>query len=123
MVISVGAYDDAYLSYADFSGRGYTRATNQVKPDIAAPGVNIVITKSRGGYESVTGTSFATPMVTGSAALMMEWGIIQGNDPFLYGEKAKAYFIRGAKHLPGFPQWPNPQLGYGALCLRDSLPL
>lgn len=123
MVISVGAYDDAYQSYADFSGRGFTRATNQVKPDIAAPGVNIVISKARGGYEAVTGTSFATPMVTGSAALLMEWGIVQGNDPFLYGEKAKAYLIRGARQLPGFTEWPNAQLGYGVLCLRDSLPL
>lgn len=123
MVISVGAYDDAYQSYADFSGRGYTRMTDQVKPDLAAPGVDIITSKAGGGYESVTGTSFATPMVTGSAALMMEWGIIKGNDPFLYGEKVKAYFIRGARQLPGFPGWPNPQMGYGALCLRASLPL
>ena len=31
----------------------------------------------------------ATPFVTGSAALMMEWGIVRGNDPYLYGEKNK----------------------------------
>ena len=69
-----------------------------------------------------TGTSFATPFVTGSAALMMEWGILRGNDPFLYGEKIKAYLIHGAKQLPGFTEWPNPQLGWGVLCLADSLP-
>ena len=70
----------------------------------------------------VTGTSFAAPFVAGSAALLMQWGIVDGNDPFLYGEKVKAYLARGARHLPGYEVWPNPQLGYGALCVRDSLP-
>lgn len=50
---------------------------------------------SGGGYKPVTGTSFATPFVCGSAALMMEWGIVQGNSPFLYGEKVKAYLRAG----------------------------
>ncbi|MFQ6971853.1 MAG: S8 family peptidase [Enterocloster aldenensis] len=122
-VISVGAYDDSYQSYADFSGRGFTRQTQQVKPDLVAPGVDIVTARSGGGYEAVTGTSFAAPFVAGSAALLMQWGIVDGNDPFLYGEKVKAYLARGARHLPGYAAWPNPQLGYGALCVRDSLPV
>lgn len=110
-VISVGAYDDAYQLYADFAGRGYTRVTDQVKPDLVAPGVNIVAPIPGGGYETVSGTSFATPFVTGSAALMMEWGIVDGNDLYLYGEKVKAYLRNGARQLPGFSQWPNPQMG------------
>ena len=122
-VISVGAYDDSYRAYADFSGRGFTRQTRQVKPDLAAPGVDIVTARRGGGYEAVTGTSFAAPFVTGSAALLMQWGILQGNDPFLYGEKVKAYFTRGARHLPGYDVWPNERLGYGTLCVRDSLPV
>lgn len=121
-VISVGAYDSNLNAYADFSGRGYTRVTNQVKPDLVAPGVGIMTASPGGGYSARTGTSFAAPFVTGSAALMMEWGIQKGNDPYLYGEKIKAYLIRGAKHLPGFTEWPNPELGWGTLCLRDSLP-
>lgn len=120
--ISVGAYDDAYQSYADFSGRGYTRVERRVKPEIAAPGVGIITARSGGGYEAVTGTSFAAPFVTGSGALMMEWGIVRGSDPYLYGEKVKAYLIRGARQIPGFSAWPNPQLGYGILCLKDSFP-
>lgn len=121
--ISVGAYDQLNFSYADFSGRGFTRNNNQVKPDIVAPGVNIMTASVGGGEESRTGTSFATPFVTGSAALMMEWGIIKGNDRYLYGEKVKAYLIKGARRLRGFELWPNQQLGWGALCLEDSLPL
>ncbi len=121
-VITVGAYNALTFAYADFSGRGYTRETNLVKPDLVAPGVNVTAAAVGGGYAQFTGTSFATPFVTGSTALMMEWGIVKGNDAYLYGEKVKAYLRRGAKELPGFTEYPNPQVGYGALCVRDSLP-
>lgn len=121
-VITVGAYNSFYNSYADFSGRGFTRLTSQVKPDIAAPGVNITAPAVNGGYQSVTGTSFATPVASGAAALLMQWGIVNGNDPFLYGEKVKAYLRRDARKLPGIAEYPNPMVGYGTLCVRDSLP-
>lgn len=121
--VSVGAYDDTYQSYADFSGRGFTRFHEQIKPDLAAPGVSVIAPKSGGGYEAVTGTSFAAPFVTGSAALMMQWGIVNGNDPFLYGEKVKAFLISGANHLPGEEIYPNPRLGWGTLCLARSFPV
>ena len=65
----------------------------------------------------------ATPFVTGSAALMMEWGIVKDNDSFLYGEKVKAYLERGAKPLPGIEEYPNELVGWGALCLAESLPV
>lgn len=122
-VISVGAYNSRLQSYAAFSGRGYTRVTNQIKPTLVAPGVDITTARAGGGYASMTGTSFATPFVTGAAALLMEWGIVRGNDPYLFGEKVKAYLIRGARQLPGQTVYPNPELGYGALCVRDSLPI
>ena len=122
-VISVAAYDTAKDAYADFSGRGFTRVTNRVKPDLAAPGVGIMSASVGGGYGSRSGTSFATPFVTGSAALLMEWGIVQGRDAYLYGEKVKAYLIKGARELPGFTKYPNPQVGWGVLCLKDSLPI
>ncbi len=122
-VISVAAYDTAKDAYADFSGRGFTRVTNRVKPDLAAPGVGIMSASVGGGYGSRSGTSFATPFVTGSAALLMEWGIVQGRDAYLYGEKVKAYLIKGSRELPGFTKYPNPQVGWGVLCLRDSLPI
>ncbi len=121
--ISVGAYDALTFSYADFSGRGTNGISERlVKPDLAAPGVNVTTTAAGGGYVMVSGTSFATPFVTGSAALLMEWGIVRGNDPYLYGEKVKAYLRRGANALPGFTQYPNPQIGYGSLCVRESIP-
>ncbi|EPD60573.1 hypothetical protein HMPREF1215_00028 [Coprococcus sp. HPP0074] len=119
-VISVGAYDSLTFAYADFSGRGGLEGES--KPDLVAPGVDITAPTPSGIYQTFTGTSFATPFVSGAAALMMEWGIVRGNDPYLYGEKVKAYLRRGARPLPGFTEYPNPQVGYGALCLRDSLP-
>jgi len=121
-VITVGAYNGLTFAYADFSGQGYPGNRLSAKPDLVAPGVDIVAPVPGGMHEAVTGTSFATPFVTGGAALMMEWGIVKGNDPYLYGEKVKAYMRRGARALPGFTTYPNPQVGYGALCVRDSLP-
>lgn len=120
-LISVGAYDAASDAFGEFSGRGYTRVVPMVKPELAAPGVNIMAPSPNGGYAVRTGTSFAAPFVTGAAALLMEYGIVQGNDPYLYGEKVKAYLIRGARQLPGFLEYPNPLVGYGALCVVESL--
>lgn len=120
-VISVGAYDSAYQSLVDFSGNGFTRRTDQIKPDLAAPGVDILAPKAGGGYEDVTGTSFATPFVSGTAALLMQWGIVDGNDAYLYGEKMKAYLLRGAKPIAGITQYPDRRVGFGALCAADSI--
>lgn len=81
-VITVGAYDSVYDTYADFSGRGYANreqtigvvTAGLVKPDLVAPGVGVLAPSIYGGYEPMTGTSFATPIVSGCAALLMEWG-------------------------------------------------
>lgn len=121
-VVTVGAYDAALNAYSDFSGRGFTRVTKRIKPEIVAPGVNVLTAAPGGGTAVVSGTSFAAPFVTGGAALLMEWGIVMGNDRFLYGEKVKAYFIRGARQLPG-EETPSPRTGWGALCVADSLPV
>ena len=129
-VITVGAYDPVYDTYADFSGRGYADSTRTIgvaaagltKPDLVAPGVNIQAPDVYGTFTPTTGTSFATPIVSGAAALLMEWGIVRGNDPFLYGEKIKAYLRKGARPLRGELEYPNDRVGYGRLCVADSLP-
>ena len=120
-VITVGAYDSRLNAFADFSGRGGENLPYP-KPDLVAPGVDILAPSAGGGYTGVTGTSFATPFVTGAAALMMEWGITRRNDPFLWGEKVKAYLRRGAQPLPGFDRYPNESVGWGALCTAGSIP-
>ena len=129
-VITVGAYDPVYDTYADFSGRGYADSTRTIgvaaagltKPDLVAPGVNIQAPDVYGTFTPTTGTSFATPIVSGAAALLMEWGIVRGNDPFLYGEKIKAYLRKGARPLRGEMEYPNDRVGYGKLCVAESFP-
>lgn len=148
-VITVGAYDIYTGGVADFSGRGYVfrqlmgnpgnsletdsgamtsgdtglpTLINTVKPDLVAPGVDIETVSVRGGYTRVSGTSYATPMVSGAAALLMEWGIVRGNDPYLYGEKMKAYLIKGAKGIQGEEDLPDDRAGWGALCVENSIP-
>lgn len=119
--IAVGAYNSVYNAYADFSGRGYVgqaaasgeREIGVVRPTLAAPGVSLQAVTPGGTYQYVSGTSFATPVVTGSAALMMEWGIVREQDPFLYGEKLKANMIRGARRFDVPTEWPNDMFGWG----------
>ena len=129
-VVTVGAYNPVFESYADFSGRGYLyqeqvngrTSDSFVKPDLVAPGVGVMAPDRNDGYTPVTGTSFATPFVTGAAALLMQWGIVNGNDPYMYGEKVKAYLRRGAQPIRGETDYPNARVGYGALCISESFP-
>ena len=130
----MGAYDSRRQTYASFSGRGFTAFTNQVKPDLAAPGVDVLAPKAGQGitaagrgrngeltgggmadYAGFTGPSFAAPAVAGAAALLMQWGIVEGNDPWLYGARLKSWFHRNARQLPAFQTYPNPYIGYGVL--------
>lgn len=122
-VITVGAYNSRTQTYASFSGRGFTAFTNQVKPDLAAPGVDILAPRAGSSlnvgvqkeYGSFTGTSFAAPAVTGAAALLMQWGIVDGHDPWLYGSRLKSWFQRNARQLAAFQEYPNQYIGYGVL--------
>ena len=120
-IAAIGAYDSRTLTYADFSGRGGTCDLRE-KPVLVAPGVRILTTAPGGTYAEATGTSFATPFATGAAALLLQWGIVDGNDPYLYGEKAIAYLKKGTRPLPAYAEYPNPEVGWGTLCVLGSIP-
>lgn len=111
-LISVGAYNEKTLSYASFSGRGDEKT---IKPDVSAPGVMVDALAPGNQLTKVTGTSFSTPYVSGMSALLMEKGIVRGEDPYMYGSKLKAELIRRAKPLSAAEKVPDSLCGYGIL--------
>jgi len=123
LAITVGAYNHTTGQIAPFSGRGFGRDNKVIKPDLVAPGVEITsASHTTSGYRTLSGTSMATPHVTGGVALIMEWGIVQENNVFLYGENLKTYLIRGATRRDAMT-YPSPIWGYGRLCVEGSLDL
>ena len=120
-VISVAGYDPALGSPAAFSGVGNPSPGLPI-PDLAAPAVGIIAPRAGGGYDSFTGTSFAAPFVCGASALAMEWGIVRGNAPFMYGERLRAFLRAGASRRRA-DGWPDVRLGYGFLCAESTLDL
>ena len=120
-IISVGSYNYLTNNISPFSGRGEAFIGQYIKPDIVAPGENIYSTIPEKSYDRKTGTSMATPNVTGICALMMQWGIVKKNDPYLYGERLKYYLIIGAKKERRDVSYPDSAWGYGEVCAYDSL--
>ena len=100
------------------SGRGYTR-DGIIKPDFAAPGVEVTSILPGGRFVKRSGTSLAAAQTAGAAALLLEWAAVKGNSPFLNGKSIKNYFIRAAGRSTG-RQYPNPEWGYGKLNLYGT---
>lgn len=119
-IIAVGSYNPQTMTLSSFSGRGADDNGGIVRPDIVAPGENISGPSANGGYDRKTGTSMATPQVTGICALFAEWGLVKGNDPYLYGQRLKYYLVKGANRVRKDVDYPNPLWGYGTVCAFDS---
>ena len=115
--LSVAYYNQNNNSVVGESGRGYTR-DNNIKPDIAAGGVNAVVTSTGGGKKIITGSSVAGAVVSGGCALILQWAIVDGNDPTLYASQVRSYVISGAKGRQG-DVYPNREWGYGMFDLEE----
>nr|WP_084108269.1 S8 family peptidase [Clostridium cavendishii] len=121
--ITVGSYNNMTNTFSAFSGRGKLYETSFTKPDIVAPGEDILSTVSNNGFDTKSGTSMAAPHVSGICALLLEWGIVKGKDPFLYGDRLKYYLSKAAKKDRLGVLYPDPSWGYGTVCAYDSLDL
>ncbi|MEG1311865.1 MAG: bifunctional germination protease/germinant receptor pseudoprotease CspBA [Romboutsia sp.] len=115
-VITVGSYNSRTDIVSVFSGKGDINSCVE-KPDILSPGENIVSVLPGGSAGSLSGTSMATPHITGVCSLFMEWGIVKGNDLFLYSQKLKALLLKSARRENNI-KYPNNSMGYGFLSLN-----
>ena len=104
------AYDNSLFLN---SSRGFTR-TGQIKPDFAAPGVNVFGPNLRGGFTTATGTSVAAAITVGACAQMVEWGMRRTPPRIFNNSELKALFIRGADRSRQ-ELYPNREWGYGTL--------
>ena len=121
MTVTAYQYRDNSL-YVQAS-RGYN-TENVVKPDFAAPGVDILTASIGAGAEfaSATGTSLAAAQTAGMAALLFEWSLIRENEPYFTGNSVKNYLSRGAVRDLNLI-YPNPEWGYGRLDLYHTFEL
>ncbi|PXV89075.1 subtilase family protein [Lachnotalea glycerini] len=110
---AVTAYDPVTEGIAIFSSRGYTRV-GLVKPDMAAPGVNLTCPTLNNSYGSVSGTGAAAAHTTGIMAMVFEWAIVEDNFTPINGFIIKELLIRGAKRYPN-QTYPNNVWGYGKI--------
>lgn len=117
-LITVGAYNHNTNGSDVNSSRGYT-ADNRVKPDIAAPGVNVYGVGGVRGYTVRSGTSIAAAHVAGAAALFFSWGVTNNNRSVISNSEIKSYIIRGADR-PGDIAYPNVEYGYGRLNIAGA---
>lgn len=112
-VISVSTYNAANNSFFIDSGRGFTR-TGAIKPDFAAPGVDV---STIDGEE--TGSSLAAALTAGAVAQFLQWAVVEGNNPMVASREIKNYFIRGASRSYELT-YPGREWGYGRMNLMGA---
>ena len=117
--ITVTAYDHTRNSIYIHASRGYSRS-GQIKPDLAAPGVNILGASSSGRrLTRMSGTSVSAAHLAGAAAILLNWGVLNANYPYLNTPVLKSIFVRGAQRNPALT-YPNREYGYGTLDLYEA---
>lgn len=106
--VTVSSYNDANNSFYEDSGRGFL-SNGLIKPDVAAPGVNVSTPVGK-----VTGGSMAAALTAGGVAQFMEWAVVRFNSPSAGSQEIKNYLIRGANRNSSYT-YPNREWGYGGL--------
>ena len=112
-LITVAAYNERNNNIVNFSG--VASLTDYIdRVDVAAAGVNVLTIAPNNKIAIVSGTAVSAAIVAGVCALLFEWGIVKGNNPYLFGQTLKSYLDRGTYERKG-DIYPNPQWGYGIL--------
>jgi subtilisin family serine protease len=113
-IIKAAAYNQNNNNITSYSGVDFVDNFANVMIDVAAGGVNAVTVAPNNQIAVVNGTSVAAAIVAGACAMLFQWGIIDGNEPYMYAITLKTYLARGARKRSG-DVYPNPQWGYGML--------
>lgn len=115
--MAVTAYNSRNNSFYYNSGQGFG-ANGEIKPDLAAPGVDISVAtgtvQGRAVVGTGTGTSLAAALTAGAAAQFMQWAVVEYNSPYAGGISARNYFLRGAARDAAYT-YPSRQWGMGRL--------
>ena len=111
--ITVTAYNPINNNLYQRASRGYTRI-DVIKPEFAAPGVNILAPTLEQGFVQISGTGAAAAHTTGVTAILLEWGIVRNNYPGIDTVEVKKFLIRSATRSPT-QTYPNRDWGYGIL--------
>lgn len=119
--ITVTAYQYRDNSLYVQASRGFMPDGNVV-PQVAAPGVQIRVPQLNGLYGNVSGTSLSAAQTAGAAALLFEWAVIRGNQPYFTGSSVKNYITRGAEREERM-QYPNRDWGFGRMDLYHTFEL
>lgn len=113
--LTTAFYDGRDNSVAISSGRGYTRE-RRIKPDLAAPGVDVEGIVMNDRITNRSGSSVSTGITAGAVALLMEWILYSLERPSIDAMQIRNLLILGARKRPG-EIYPNQEWGYGQLDL------
>ena len=119
--ITVTAYQYRDNSLYVQASRGFMPDGNVV-PQVAAPGVQIRVPQLNGLYGLASGTSLSAAQTAGAAALLFEWAVVRGNQPYFTGSSVKNYITRGAKREDRLT-YPNRDWGFGRMDLYHTFEL
>lgn len=118
-ITTLTAYDNRNGSIYAQASRGYN-TKNQVKPNLAAPGVEIVGPGLRNNLVTKSGSSVAAAHSAGMFALFFQWDMENYRSGMFFSSQIQSFFQRGAQRERQ-DVYPNPIWGYGKMNIEQSL--